>query len=148
MWYFWYTLIPSFTSSSLISMTFRRSFSLPRRRLPPARRRSCKKEGEECCDKLGPIARTSIQPHTACGTYRIAEGKNTNVEEGLATTQTWLPFKQLLLDIYCRTCSKAVASMSRRPAGQIMTMMCTNPIFTCKFNLHKSLDYLPLLHQC
>ena len=40
VWYFWYTLIPSFTVSSLISIMSWSPFSLPRRRLPPARRRS------------------------------------------------------------------------------------------------------------
>lgn len=52
VWYFWYTLIPSFTVSSLISIMSWSPFSLPRRRLPPARRRSYETKRERyICEK-------------------------------------------------------------------------------------------------
>ena len=52
VWYFWYTLIPSFTVSSLISIMSWSPFSLPRRRLPPARRRSYGTKREVCEKQL------------------------------------------------------------------------------------------------
>ena len=58
VWYFWYTLIPSFTVSSLISITSCSPFSLPRRRLPPARRRSYETKRERYVRKQLPRENT------------------------------------------------------------------------------------------
>jgi len=111
---------------------------------------NCEKEGEECCDKLGPTVRPSIQPHTACSTEEQKEKMQIQ-------KKVWLRHKLgFHSNSFCLTSTaeleaKQLLPWAGKPAGQIMTMMCTSPMFTCKFfkcNLHKHLDYLPLLHQC